>query len=136
MISTLFIINKYMSKDRDSQLIWESYYTRSEGIEDDFAEFADENSNTLWDDSRPIDDIPQELQPYFEPSQEGSFQVVAATDEFYDQAERVGGDGMGDTATYKMDGYLIGLEDGNFAKFIKVIEPTRSSSLKLRRPPR
>ena len=25
MISTLFIINKYMSKDRDSQLIWESY---------------------------------------------------------------------------------------------------------------
>lgn len=32
-----------MSKDRDSQLIWESYYTKREGIEDDFAEFADEN---------------------------------------------------------------------------------------------
>lgn len=32
-----------MSKDRDNQLIWESYIIRAEGIEDDFAEFADEN---------------------------------------------------------------------------------------------
>ena len=28
MISTLFIINKYMSKDQDSQLIWESFQNR------------------------------------------------------------------------------------------------------------
>jgi hypothetical protein len=122
--------------NKDNKLIWESYITRAEGIEDDFAEFADENSNTLWDDSKPIDEIPQELQPYFEPSQEGSFQVAVATDGFHDQAEQVSGDGMGDTSTYKLDGYLIGLVDGIFAKFIKVIEPTRSSSLKLRRPPR
>lgn len=32
-----------MSRDKESQLIWESYITRREGIEDDFAEFADEN---------------------------------------------------------------------------------------------
>ena len=32
-----------MSKNKESQLIWESYITRREGIEDDFAEFADEN---------------------------------------------------------------------------------------------
>lgn len=32
-----------MSTNKDTQLIWESYMTRAEGIEDDFAEFADEN---------------------------------------------------------------------------------------------
>lgn len=32
-----------MNRKDDSQLIWESYMTRREGIEDDFAEFADEN---------------------------------------------------------------------------------------------
>ena len=34
MISTLFIINKYMSKKNDSQLIWESYVTEGEGSND------------------------------------------------------------------------------------------------------
>jgi len=114
-------------KDNDSKLIWESYTARTEGIEDDFAEFADENTGTLWDDSKPIEDMPQELQPFFEPSQEGSFPVVAARDEFYDRAQGLDGDGMGGMSIYKMDGYLIGLEDGNFAKYIKVAEPPREN---------
>lgn len=125
-----------MSSNKDNKLIWESYATRAEGIEDDFAEFADENTGTLWDDSKPIEAMPQELQPFFEPSQEGSFQVIAATDKFYDRAQGLDGDGMGGISTYKLGRYLIGLEDGNFAKYIKVTEPTQSSSLKLRRPPR
>lgn len=32
-----------MSKDKDTQLIWESYSTNNEKIEDDYMEFADEN---------------------------------------------------------------------------------------------
>jgi hypothetical protein len=121
--------------NKDNKLIWESYATSNEGIEDDFMDFADENTGTLWDDSKPIEDMPRELQPFFEPSQEGSFQVIAARDEFYDHAQGLDGDGMGGISTYKMGRYLIELEDGNFAKSIKVAEPTQSSSMKIKRPP-
>lgn len=134
-----------MSKDRDSQLIWESYFTKSEGIEDDFAEFADENSGTIWSapegfsdiDSvkRSIVEMPTQLQPFFRPDQEGSFLVISATDDFHEQAQAIDGDGMGGTTEYKLGNYLIGMEDGNFATYIKIAEPTKSSSLKLKRPP-
>ena len=134
-----------MSKDRDSQLIWESYYTRSEGIEDDFAEFADESSGTIWNAPEKFDDVdsikqsiaemPQQLQPFFKPDQEGSFLVISATDDFHERAQAIDGDGMGGTTEYKLGNYLIGMEDGNFATYIKIAEPTKSSSLKLRRPP-
>lgn len=32
-----------MSKDKDNQLIWESYVTRAEAVEDDFFDWAEEN---------------------------------------------------------------------------------------------
>lgn len=135
-----------MSKDKDTQLIWESYLTRAEGIEDDFAEFADENTGTIWSAPESFDgieainqsiaEIPQQLQPFFKPDQEGSFLVIAGTDDFHDQAQAIDGDGMGGITEYKLGNYLIGMEDGNFASYIKIAEPTQSSSLKLKRPPR
>ena len=135
-----------MSKDKDTQLIWESYLTRAEGIEDDFAEFADENTGTIWSApesfdgieaiSQSITEMPQQLQPFFKPDQEGSFLVIAGTDDFHDRAQAIDGDGMGGITEYKLGNYLIGMEDGNFASYIKIAEPSQSSSLKLRRPPR
>ena len=79
--------------------------------------------------------MPTQLQPFFKPDQEGSFLVIAATDDFHERAQALDGDGMGGTTEYKLGNYLIGMEDGNFATYIKIAEPTKSSSLKLRRPP-
>jgi len=134
-----------MSKDKDTQLIWESYLTRAEGIEEDFAEFADENTGTIWSApesfdgieaiSQSIAEMPQQLQPFFKPDQEGSFLVIAGTDDFHDRAQSIDGDGMGGTIEYKLGNYVIGMEDGNFASYIKVAQPTQTSNLKLRRPP-
>lgn len=39
----MIYINKFMSKDKDNQLIWESYVTRAEAVEDEFFDWADEN---------------------------------------------------------------------------------------------
>lgn len=147
-------------KDNDSKLIWESYFTRGEGIEDDFAKFADENPAPqetklphmnyrdwvdIWkapDSYSDIDDvkqyfnkIPPKLQPFFKPDQEGSFLVIAARDEFHDHAQSIDGDGMGGIIEYKLGGFLIGMEDGNYVSYIKR-EIHAKNNLKLKRPPR
>ena len=145
--------------NKDNKLIWESYATRAEGIEDDFAEFADENpapqrtelphrnlrhSKTIWsaEDNynnvdtvkRSITEMPSQLQQFFKPDQEGSFLVITATDEFYDRAEAIDGDGMGGITEYSLDGFLVGLEDGNYASYIKQNIHAKNN-LQLRRPP-
>ena len=140
-----------MSIDKDTQLIWESYETKiNEGIEDDFAEFADENPNEKWsfrgmsqdieDVEVAYNDIPEELRVYFEPTKEEmmgkTYYDITNTGQFDDDKEDTENhDNMGGISEYSIGGFVVGMEDGNFLRYIRK-NPIGDTSLKLRRPPR
>jgi hypothetical protein len=139
-----------MSIDKDTQLICESYETKiNEGIEDDFAEFADENPNEIWsfegtenlnDAKAAYDSIPEELRVYFEPTEEEmmgkTYYDITHTEQFVNTAKRNPHDDiMGGVSEYSVGGVVVGMEDGNFLRYIRK-NPIGDTSLKLRRPPR
>ena len=70
-----------------------------------------------------IAEMPQELHAFFKTdTEEGlakTFHVIVGNDRFYDQAQAIDGDGMGGVTEYQLGKYTIGMEDGNYAVYIR-----------------
>lgn len=125
------------------------HLTENEGIEDDFAEFADENPNEIWsfegtenlnDAKAAYANIPEDVRVYFEPTEEEvmgkKYYDITYNEQFANAAEKnPHDDSMGGVSEYSVGGVVVGMEDGNFLRYIKK-NPTGDTSLKLRRPPR
>lgn len=70
-----------------------------------------------------IAEMPQDLHAYFKTDTEEvgakTFHVIIGNDRFYDQAQAMDGDGMGGVTEYRLGKYTVGMEDGNYALYIK-----------------
>lgn len=116
-------------KDKDSDLIWESWttsqYVHSEELDDHGREYiyrAPKRGHSSEQEMiQVLKQLPQGMGDMFKPDQEGSFLVLTPTDKFKSYGSS--GDGMGDVIEHDLGFAVVGLADGNFLEYIKHAPP-------------
>lgn len=105
-------------KDKDSQLIWESYQSEKDESGRDYIYKAPKQGHSGEEEMIQIlKQMPQGMGELFKPDREGSFYVLTPSDKF--ESYNSTGDGMGEIEEHDLGYALVGLADGNFLEYIK-----------------